>query len=391
WMSILKWSSSRRTVFFVISAAALGLGLGTKYSALIALPLLTAGVMVVCAWDGKGFFQTLFKGLVFFIIALLIFSPWMIRNLILTGNPLYPLYNQLWGLPSVAPSDLAVNIFTERRQLFGESFWQILLVPARAFFVGKDHSPRFFDGVLNPVLLIFPILALIRPKNRYLRLLGVFALIWVMAVFFQSTFRIRYMLPILPVLVVLAVYGLYEMQAFFAHYLRREAAYIVLPCVLAVFLTLNVLWAYDFWQKTDPFPYLTGQETRDGYLTRSLDHYEAMAFINRNLPDQSRVLFLFAGNRGYYCDRNYFYHTYYSGEILKPVLAGARSAVEVHEALKGLGATHILSREALLTDYLKHSFREDKLLIWRDFVNYYLKPLYRGRGYILYELHHDHR
>ncbi len=388
WMMLIQWTSTGRTIVFFISAAALGLGLGTKYNGLIALPLLTAGVMVLCAWEGKSFWYTLSRGFLFLTLALLVFSPWMIRNLILTGNPLYPLYNHFWGLPDVAPAGLKVNIFTERHQLYGESFLKILLVPVRAFFIGRDNYPRFFDGVLNPILLVLPLPALIRPRNRHLRLLGLFALLWVIGIFFQSTFRIRYILPVLPVLVVLTVYGLRETWIFLGRHLRYEAAFIPFFCILAFSLYLNAAWAYGYWQKTNPLPYLLGRETREAYLTRSLDHYEAMTFINRNLPADSRILFLFAGNRGYYCDRDYFYHTYYSGEILKPVLAKSHSPLEIREALKKLKATHILTREKLLTDWLAHTFPADKLLIWQDFVKYYLKPCYRGHGFTLYEINH---
>ncbi|MBW1711059.1 MAG: glycosyltransferase family 39 protein [Deltaproteobacteria bacterium] len=390
WMAMLEWSSTRRNIFFIISAATLGLGLGTKYNALIALPLLTAGAMVLSAWNGKGFLKSGLWGLAFLFLALIMFSPWLIRNFVLTGNPLYPLYNHLWGLPGVAPSDLVVNIFTERHHLYGESLIQILLVPVRAFFSGQDHSPRFFDGVLNPILLILPVFALIKTRDRYLRLLGVFVLLWIIAVFFQSTFRIRYMLPILPVLVVLTVYGLHELWNFFSRRLTRGLSIVFFTCVLSSFLSLNVIWAYDFWQKAAPAPYLLGRETRETYLKKSLDHYEVMDFINRDLPSQSSILFLFAGNRGYYCDRNYFYHTFYSGETLKPILTGARSGLEIREELKSLGVTHILTRRALLTNYLVNNFQKDKLLIWRDFAKYYLKPRYRGRGYTLYEINDNH-
>ena len=78
-----------------------GFGLGTKYNGIIVLFLLTLFVPIVYIHAvGQNYFKL--KGVLgypvlFFLIAMTIFSPWMIRNYRLTGNPIYPLYNDLIG------------------------------------------------------------------------------------------------------------------------------------------------------------------------------------------------------------------------------------------------------------------------------------------------------
>ncbi len=120
-------------------------------------------------------------GVLFMLVAALVFSPWLTRNYIWTQNPIYPLY-QSWFVPQkvsskadTAPRD-ETNVVTPtkikrratnskltpisyRKIVYNESWWEICLVPLRIFFQGKDDEPRYFDGKLNPLLFILPFFA----------------------------------------------------------------------------------------------------------------------------------------------------------------------------------------------------------------------------------------
>ena len=387
WMCLIHWAETRKIHFFILSGISLGLGLGFKYNALIAPVLFVPAVMIIRSRAGDRSAQCLIWGLLFTGLILLPFAPWLIKNYLWTGNPIYPLYNRMWGLDSLAPPGLeSVGLFNQRRYLYGESLIEIILVPLRIFFQGKDDSPQFFDGVLNPFFLFLPLIALIRPRTRELRPLALMALLWMLLVFFRTSYRTRYILPVLPVLTVLTVYGLHEFTVLLNRYLPRTWSHLFLAMLLAVFLSLNYSWAFHFWQKMDPVPFLTGKETRDEYLTRKLDHYEMMKYINNRLDPDAKILLLFVGNRGYFLDRDYYYHSYYSGESLRPALKKAGSARELWQGLKDKGTTHLLTREALLADYLKNNFDREGLRIWTDFDKEYRKPVHRAKGYTLYKL-----
>lgn len=383
-LGLIWWRETGRRRFFVLSAIALGLGLGTKYNALIALPLLGLGLAGALSRRRAGTAQAIGGSAAYLGLALLVFSPWLVKNFLLTGNPIYPLYNGLWGLPAVTPAGYEFDLFTTRRFFYGESLGQVLLIPVRAFFQGQDFNPRFFDGVLNPGLILLPPLALIRPVAPEVRPLALLALLWTAVVFFQASFLVRYLVPILPILVILTVFGLKALWSALSKFIPSPAAAAVLALVLAAFLYPNAAWAAQFWSKLDPAPYLTGRENRQAYLTRRLDHYPAMDFINRHLPPTARVLFLFAGGRGYYCDRDYFYQTYYSGEVLRPILERAASWEDVRQGLQGLGATHVLTREGLLAEYLQTTFPPEKLRLWMNFSKNGWERLYQAKGYRVY-------
>ncbi len=116
----------------------------------------------------------------FVVIAIIVYSPWMLRNYVWTGNPIYPMAQSLFssnatpiraesevGREGAEGSEVAENQersesgsshFIGRKMVFGESLPEILAIPLRVFFQGQDDNPRLFDGRLNPYLLVFPLL-----------------------------------------------------------------------------------------------------------------------------------------------------------------------------------------------------------------------------------------
>jgi hypothetical protein len=54
---------------------------------------------------------------------------------------------------SMVYSDAYMGMFTYQAMLYGEYFWETLLIPVCFFFQGQDYSYRYFDGVLNPLLI----------------------------------------------------------------------------------------------------------------------------------------------------------------------------------------------------------------------------------------------
>ena len=201
-----------------LSAVAMGLALGTKYNALIAWVFLSLAFVFVYSKDTGRQWEAIKYGLVFFLISLFVFSPWLIKNIILTGNPLYPLFKGIFDINSIPTQDGTYSmvsgdtyrgIFQMREMKFGESFWETLLIPIRFFFQGQDNSDRYFDGVLNPILIILSPFSLmnrsfIRDKLFFIS----FSVFFILMASFLDQIRIRYILPIVPILSILTVMGL---------------------------------------------------------------------------------------------------------------------------------------------------------------------------------------
>ena len=52
-----------------------------------------------------------------------------------------------------------MNHLAARRLVYDESFVETITIPLRIFFQGEDDNPKYFDGRLDPCLLVFPLAA----------------------------------------------------------------------------------------------------------------------------------------------------------------------------------------------------------------------------------------
>jgi len=75
--------------WLILSAVCMGLAAGSKYNDLIAWLFLNLMIVFYYSRDTKKKLPALRYGVVFFAIALLVVSPWFIKNYIQTGNPIY--------------------------------------------------------------------------------------------------------------------------------------------------------------------------------------------------------------------------------------------------------------------------------------------------------------
>jgi len=259
-LSLLKWIESQfRFKFLILSGVCCGLVLGTKYNGLVVLFILTLFIPLVFLRNiknklsvnhsaGKAALiiiqlKAVGYAAIFFTIALLVFSPWMIRNYVWKANPIYPLYDKVFNPPITVPPDAKPDNqtlkpaadagspqtsaakstrwspFAVRKVLYGESWWEIALIPFRIFFQGQDDNPKYLDGRLNPFLFFLPFLAFVHLNKNpaYLRtekiIFILFTVLLIFYAFSMTVIRIRYVAPIIPPLVILAIFGLHQLAA----------------------------------------------------------------------------------------------------------------------------------------------------------------------------------
>ena len=214
---LLKWAESGfRLRFLILSAALCGLAMGTKYNGLITCLLLTffAGFLYAKYVHGIKFsgLKCVGYGSLFLLVALIFFSPWMVRNYVWTNNPIFPLYDH-WFNSHQGMERERLGFFSVRAVLYGESWWEMALLPIRIFFQGRDGSPQYFDGKLNPFLLFLPFLAFYQMRRdpqterNEKKIFLNFAVLFFAFAFFSSGLRIRYVSPMIPPLIILSVFG----------------------------------------------------------------------------------------------------------------------------------------------------------------------------------------
>ncbi len=194
--------------------------------------------------------------------------------------------------------------------MFGESFLETLFIPIRMFFQGKDASTQYFDGVLNPILIIMaPFAFLTKDLNRDKVFFLLFSVFFLFMAYFLTVIRIRYILPLIPFLAILSVIGIKNIAEWTDKKSSqvRRAGLIVISTVIVIFISFNVLYLRDYFNAVQPVRYILNQETRDEFLSRNVGSYPAMQYINANLPHDARIFLMFIGGRGYYIDRPYYY------------------------------------------------------------------------------------
>ena len=278
------------------------------------------------------------------------------------------------------PSYVEIGIIARRQFLYGESWWEIAALPLRIFFQGQDDNPRYFDGVLSPVLILFLPWAF---KGKWLaekKICMSFALLFLAYAMFLVDLRIRYILVIVPPLVVLLVYGIFNV------YLRiKQPAYLFAGVLLFAAVNLSYLWQYS--RDVAPVRYLLSNDSKNTYLREKLAEYPAFQYINRELPLTAKIYLLFVGRRGYYCDREYFHD---GGELPGFLLAAIRSAKEptdIGRQLESKHLTHLLVRDELLSRFLRDNLDPAHQRVWDSFALSHLKTLFRDRGYSVLQLH----
>lgn len=376
---VFKW--------LALSAAALGLGLGAKYTNLVTLFLIGFFILHSSYSRERRLFSAVKSGLIYAGIAFAVLSPWLIRNYIWTGSPLYPLVQIV--SPSAgtaaAPNGAveAVRLSNElpplvkRELLYGEGFLDIVLLPLRVFWEGVDNSLEKFDGVLNPVFLLLIPLAFLRKQNDG-KWLGLFALLYFIATVLTIDLAIRYVMPAIPALTILAVYG--ARNAFGNKSLRPLGILLA-----AAFLGFNLYYIKGLYERYHPTEYLAGKKDRDAYLSEVLPDYSVVKAANRMMPEGSRVIMLFAGERGYYWDHDYFYPDRL-GNYFKVLIKNSRDGAEIKKRFKEAGFTHVFTKESLLAQFAAGNFSDDEIRVVSDFFMNHTVKVASGNGFSVFHI-----
>jgi len=399
---LLRWIEKGFSLkFLILSASFCGLALGTKYNGLITLFLLTAFVPFLYSRYQQGIKPSFLKatgyGTLFLFVALLFFSPWMIRDYLWTNNPIFPLFNH-WFNPQDAMDRQTIGLFAYRGLVYHETWWQMALLPIRVFFQGQDRSPQYFDGQLNPFLFFLPFFAfygmrrdpaIIRNEKK---LMLTFVVLFFVFAFFTSNLRIRYISPIIPPLVILSIFGCRKMTGTIRKFNSRPSQNIglaVIFFILSFALWLNAYYILNQYKYVSPFSYLNGTLSRDQYINKYRPEYPVMQYINKNLPEDAKILFIYLGNRAYYCDREYVFDMNNNRSTLRQLVKKSDRPEKILSGLKEMGITHLLINYDIFDRWVKDSFTIKEQELLKGFFEKHIRLLYFKWGYGVSRLEHS--
>ena len=401
-LAFMRWRESeyKQYKWLLISSVAMGLALGTKYNALVAWFFLVLAVVFIHSRDVGDQWKAVKYGLIFFVISLFVFSPWLIKNIILTGNPLYPLFNGIFnsnagsdgGTYSVASGYSHLGMFKIREMLYGESLWEILLIPVRIFFQGQDNSARYFEGVLNPILIIFVPFAFIKKDMKIEKLFFLyFSIFFILITFFLDQIRTRYILPVIPFLVILTVMGLVNIFEWLTarESLSRKIYMSGLVILLIALLTMNIIYIKKYYFRIDPTNYLLKKESREDFIIRHDSSHPAMMYINKNTPYDSRIRLILLAGRGYYLDRIYQEDPSLGIDIIRGMINNSSNEKSFQNYLNSLGCSHMLIRYDLFQQYLYDNYSPATVNQISQRMGKFLEIVYNANGYAVFKLRTD--
>lgn len=416
----LKWIKNDFNLkYLLISAVWCGLSLGTKYTGLVVLFLLTLFTVFIYARASAGAATKPSKaiglGIAFMLVAIIVFSPWAIRNYIWTNNPIYPLYNSWFDVKKTVPTEFSetnapggategsnANIkkssggwghFAVRKIVFNEKWWQILIIPIRIFFQGEDDNPKYFDGRLNPLLFFLPIFAFLSFRRDSSKLktektiLLAFSILFILYAFFLTDMRIRYISPVIPPLVMLSMLGLKDLRKVienrFSNYSRKIGLTAVYLIVFFLFCS-NAVYIFNQFRLVEPIDYIRGRVGRDEYIERYRPEHAAIQYANLHLSKDVKILNVFLGNRSYYSNRAMVFH--YKKFLLDTISQGLSSA-EVIAILKNVGITHLIIRYDLFNRWVENNFNESQKGVLQKVLNECMDLIFSKRGHGVFQLH----
>jgi len=349
----------------VLSGIAMGLCLSTKYNALLTFALFVPCSLLYLQAKAKAAVIDIF---VFALIALLVFCPWPLKNFLWTQNPFYPFLQSWFGGSSHDIAFLgSVKPLMHRAQVYGESWWQIALIPVRFFFSGQDNDAANFDGVLSPVLLAFLFLFTWRSKPEWLNLSLGFVVLYLGFSLLLFHALVRYQMPSLIILCLLSALVLGEATPRFS----------LLPKLILIFhFIFAFLYCLRLADDNDSLAFLNGTLDKERYLQQHLTEYNSIAFINHNLPAGSKTYLLLTGNRYFYFDRN-VRGGYFSGEAIVEELKRDQSASDLLKFFLDQDIDHLMLNAPRTQALFKDSLTPKEELIWQEFFNQQLQILFK--------------
>ncbi len=283
------------TIF--LSGLFAGLAFSTKYPAGV---LFLCGFLVlsIYIWIRKiRFFKHIWQ---YFLGAAIFAFPWLIKNLVLTGNPVYPFFFASGAMD-------ATRIAVYQGALPYGNLLDLFLLPIRATIQGIDGTNGYSVSI-GPLFLALSILVLlgwekINPVEKVeIKFWGMFALIGISiwAIGNQiSGFLIqtRFYYALFPVFSILAAYGYNNLEKNMGN--KKWLATMGQAAIILVLL-LNFIQISKDLVKKGTFSYLFAFENRQTYLEDNLGWYALAMNEMSNLTPESKIISIFEP-RGYEC------------------------------------------------------------------------------------------
>jgi len=300
------------------------------------------------------------------VISIAMVSPWLGRNAVYFGNPVFPYFNKYFerfggiyqqyeqdlqsdthaGLGEFSPDANKVNILTLPREM---TFWPN--------WGSKPDNPaqyRFTErkelGIGPLFIALLPLLFFIRRRWDVVGGLLIISLLCILTWFYgMKVVYIRYWSFFFPFLTAVGGFAFAEALNLDSFTFRRPAGLILTSLLAALII---VYFLNGVMPKPGGGHLPLKEESRRAYMSRNILGYEFIEQLNRMEP-KPRAYFLYGATSRFYCDffviagftSPYNYNRFWEH---------AASGAELYQWLREINITHLLVNEAQMQSSGKH-------------------------------------
>ena len=350
-LATLRWSTDGDRRWLVIGGVLTGFAASSKYLGL-GIALLLIGWIAVSRRHSDR--RARLKAVVVFVAcAAAVASPWFVKNLVWTGNPVYPF---LLGGPDWTPLRLSYLMTYLRSFGAGTGVVETLLLPWNLYVRHAEFGTIMTSiDVPSPFFLLALAFPWARPPAGW-GSLGVLTVL-AMLVWAAGSQQTRFLLPLYPILTLLSVVTLCWIDARW----QRPGLRVILPALALGAIATTLAYQVVYATTTRTLSVVLGWESKASYLRRILYDYSAMEFIENELPENAQVALLWDG-RSYYCDSRCLPDADLSR--WPRLLQETGSAQAAVEALRSRGVSHVL----VDLEELSNGLRRDRGVTHEDSV-----------------------
>ncbi len=353
--AIWRFVQSRSKPDAVLTGVFLGFALGTKiFMGMFWFWLLLVAAIYLIYKNGK-FPVKNFSVIV--IVSLALFLPWLVRNTVYFGNPVFPYMNKAFGhfggiyqkyetdlqsdvhagLENFSPGANKVTLFSLPREM---TFWPNWGSKPKAtteyrFAERKEH------GIGPLFIALLPLLLFVRRKWDVLGGLLIISALCILTWFYgMKVIYIRYWAFFFPLLMSAGGFAFAEVMGLEGRRFGKAFPFAVsvISGILCVVFFINGVAP-----KSDVRLPLT-DKSRQEYLEKNVLGYSLIEKLNKMEP-KPRVYFLYGATSRFYCDF-FVIAGFTSPYNFDRFWEHASTGEKLHDWLKEIGITHLLVNEA---------------------------------------------
>jgi hypothetical protein len=336
--------------WWLLAGALAGLAAGCKYLALamVAVPVFIAVVLVQRGASAKRRWGRV--GL-WLAGAALAFSPWLVRNLVATGNPLFPFFNS-WFPPVVL---LESQGAAEMSKAAAVAEFPAHRLETRDRLTLGTFRPQGDAGAIGPLYLGLAPLAFwiaVRDRRRGAGIVLMGVLLGVVGWWWAPQLG-RYLVPVLVLLAALLGAACARILRIWPRSSRR-----LVTVLLAGVLFWNVSSVLG--DGFDRLSCLVGRSRFEDLMRTNVTYWPAIAFINEKLPADAKVL-LVAESRTLFLERDTVVEDPFRTPRIVELADTLPSAAAMLGRLRAAGITHLLYNVAEARRIAEMTHRESYL------------------------------